>query len=219
MDQNSKRRMSKEKSGAILKVIVKHFFVEKEVTSTLVMDSLYSGLKVLEGQYKAKKNNGKHLDVEQQSIPIIQMEKDMFVLVEDVLLLLERFALEQRPPKDEKGPQNRIKKRGKRGIDYKVPSVSIEDARHAKEESVIYELRQRLGSQELTVATILRFSSNSFAHMQIEARNNNLEMQSVNNRKLIEDLDRLVEKVCIPAEVKEKRAELLQFQKHTLKCL
>nr|GME18364.1 MATH domain-containing protein At5g43560 [Ipomoea batatas] len=155
MDQNSKRRMSKEKSGAILKVIVKHFFVEKEVTSTLVMDSLYSGLKVLEGQYKAKKNNGKHLDVEEQSIPIIRMEKDMFVLVEDVLLLLERAALEQRPPKDEKGPQNRIKKRGKRGIDYRVPSVSIEDARHAKEESVIYELRQRLGSQELTVATIL----------------------------------------------------------------
>nr|GMC52312.1 exocyst complex component SEC3A-like [Ipomoea batatas] len=36
--------------------------------------------------------------------------------------------------------------------------------------------------------------------MQIEARNNKLEMQSVNNRKLIEDLDRLVEKFCIPAE-------------------
>nr|GME04469.1 wall-associated receptor kinase-like 9 [Ipomoea batatas] len=31
------------------------------------------------------------------------------------------------------------KKRGKRRIDYRVPSVSIEDARDAKEESVVYE--------------------------------------------------------------------------------
>nr|GLL18213.1 hypothetical protein Saspl_034285 [Ipomoea trifida]GMC50423.1 exocyst complex component SEC3A-like [Ipomoea batatas] len=38
------------------------------------------------------------------------------------------------------------------------------------------------------------------AIFNIEARNNKLEMQSVNNRKLIEDLDRLVEKFCIPAE-------------------
>ncbi|XP_019152841.1 PREDICTED: exocyst complex component SEC3A-like [Ipomoea nil] len=34
----------------------------------------------------------------------------------------------------------------------------------------------------------------------IEARNNKLEMQSVNNKKLIDDLDKLVEKFCIPAE-------------------
>nr|GLL29810.1 phosphatidylinositol/phosphatidylcholine transfer protein SFH13-like [Ipomoea trifida] len=47
-----------------------------------------------------------------------------------------------------------LKKRGKRRIDYRVPSVSIEDARDAKEESAVYEPRQRLGSQKLTVATI-----------------------------------------------------------------
>jgi hypothetical protein len=40
--------MSREKTDTILKVIVKHFFAEKEVTSTLVMDSMYSGLKSLE---------------------------------------------------------------------------------------------------------------------------------------------------------------------------
>nr|GMD80288.1 MATH domain-containing protein At5g43560-like isoform X1 [Ipomoea batatas] len=128
MDQNSRRRMSKEKSDAILKVIVKHFFVEKEVTSTLVMDSLYSGLKALEGQYKAKKGNGKHLDAEEQSIPIIRMEKDMFVLVEDVLLLLERAALEQLPPKDEKGPQNRIKD-GASGDDFNKDSIERDERR------------------------------------------------------------------------------------------
>lgn len=37
------------------------------------------------------------------------MEKDMFVLVDDVLLLLEKAALEPSPLKDEKGPQSRTK--------------------------------------------------------------------------------------------------------------
>ncbi|KAL5803732.1 hypothetical protein ACOSQ3_030532 [Xanthoceras sorbifolium] len=37
-----------------------------------------------------------------------------------------------------------LKKRGKRKIDYRVPSVSIEDVRDAKEESAVLELRQRL---------------------------------------------------------------------------
>ena len=41
--------MSREETDMILKVVVKHFFIEKEVTSTLVMDSLYSGLKAFEG--------------------------------------------------------------------------------------------------------------------------------------------------------------------------
>jgi len=47
--------MSREKTDVILKVVVKHFFIEKEVTSTLVMDSLHSGLKALEGQTRNQK--------------------------------------------------------------------------------------------------------------------------------------------------------------------
>ncbi|CAN8247820.1 unnamed protein product [Cochlearia groenlandica] len=108
LDQNSRRRMSREKIDGILKIVVKHFFVEKEVASTLVMDSLYSGLKTLEGQTK---NNSrlKLMDTKEFPAPIVSMEKDMFVLVEDVLLLLERAALEPLPPKYEKVPQNRTK--------------------------------------------------------------------------------------------------------------
>lgn len=110
IDQNARRRMSREKTDSILKVVVKHFFIEKEVTSTLVMDSLYSGLKALEGQTnKSKKGRAKLLDAEEMPAPIVRVEKDMFVLVDDVLLLLERAALEPLPPKDEKGPQNRTK--------------------------------------------------------------------------------------------------------------
>ncbi|XP_028181023.1 exocyst complex component SEC3A-like isoform X2 [Glycine soja] len=43
---------------------------------------------------------------------------------------------------------------------------------------------------------------------KIETRNNNLEMQSVNYKSLIEEFDKLLERSRVPSEVKEKRAEL-----------
>ena len=101
--------MSRERTDVILKVVVKHFFIEKEVTSTLVMDSLYSGLKALEGQAISKKGRLKLLEAEEMPAPIVRVDKDVFVLVDDVLLLLERAAMDLLPPKDEKGPQNRTK--------------------------------------------------------------------------------------------------------------
>eukprot|EP00257_Ricinus_communis_P004104 XP_002517004.2 TNF receptor-associated factor homolog 1a [Ricinus communis] len=128
MDQNARRRMSREKTDVILKVVVKHFFIEKEVTSTLVMDSLYSGLKALEGQTKSKKGRAKLLDVEEMPAPIVRVEKDMFVLVDDVLLLLERAAMEPLPPKDEKGPQNRTKD-GNSGEDFNKDSIERDERR------------------------------------------------------------------------------------------
>ncbi|XWS27668.1 hypothetical protein CRYUN_Cryun25bG0001200 [Craigia yunnanensis] len=42
-----------------------------------------------------------------------------------------------------------LKKRGKRKIDFRVPSVSIEDVRDAKEESAVHELRQKLVHKDL----------------------------------------------------------------------
>ncbi|XP_038898537.1 phosphatidylinositol/phosphatidylcholine transfer protein SFH13 isoform X2 [Benincasa hispida] len=56
-----------------------------------------------------------------------------------------------------------LKKRGKRKIDYRVPSVSIEDIRDAKEESAVHELRQKLLERNLLpfrlddYHTLLRF--------------------------------------------------------------
>ncbi|KAF5738580.1 MATH domain-containing protein [Tripterygium wilfordii] len=128
MDQNTQQRMSKEKRDAILKVVVKHFFIEKEVTSTLVMDSLYSGLKALEDQAKGKKGRAKLLDVEEMPAPIVCVDKDMFVLVDDVLLLLQRAALEPLPPKDEKGPQNRTKD-GSSGDDFNKDFIEHDEKR------------------------------------------------------------------------------------------
>ncbi|XP_044498679.1 TNF receptor-associated factor homolog 1b-like [Mangifera indica] len=128
IDQNARQRMSREKTDVILKVVVKHFFIEKEVTSTLVMDSLYSGLKALEGQGMCKKVRPKLLDAEETPAPIVYVENDMFVLVDDVLLLLERAALEPLPPKDEKGPQNRMKD-GSSGEDFNKDSIERDERR------------------------------------------------------------------------------------------
>lgn len=128
IDQNARRRMSREKTEMILKVVVRDFFIEKEVTSTLVMDSLYSGLKALEGQTKCKKGRVKVLDTEEMPAPMIRVEKDMFVLMEDVLLLLERAALEPLPPKDDKGPQNRTKDGGS-GEDFNKDSIERDERR------------------------------------------------------------------------------------------
>ncbi|KAL5542149.1 hypothetical protein UlMin_009859 [Ulmus minor] len=128
IDQNARRRMSREKMDMILKVVVKHFFIEKEVSSTLVMDSLYSGLKALEGQTKCKKGRLKLLEAEEMPAPIVRVEKDTFVMVDDVLLLLERAAFEPLPPKDEKGPQNRTKD-GNSGEDFNKDSIERDERR------------------------------------------------------------------------------------------
>jgi hypothetical protein len=112
--------MSRERSDIILKIIVKHFFIEKEVTSTLIMDALYSGLRVLELQsMKSKKWRELRLaDLEDMPPPMVWVKQDMFVLADDVMSLLERAVLEPvpyqtaSPGKDDKISQNRTTKVG-----------------------------------------------------------------------------------------------------------
>lgn len=94
----------------ILKAVVKRFFNEKEVTSTLVMDALYSGCKALDYRSRNKKGKYNGVDMEETINPIVWVDKDAFVLAGDVLVLLERVVSETLPPyKDDKGPQNRTK--------------------------------------------------------------------------------------------------------------
>lgn len=94
----------------ILKAVVKRFFNEKEVTSTLVMDALYSGCKALDYRSRNKKGKYNGVDMEEAINPIVWVDKDAFVLAGDVLLLLERVVSETLPAyKDDKGPQNRTK--------------------------------------------------------------------------------------------------------------
>ncbi|KAF7145163.1 hypothetical protein RHSIM_Rhsim04G0119600 [Rhododendron simsii] len=68
-----------------------------------------SGLKALEGQTKSKNGRGKSKDAEDSLVPIVRIEEDIFILVDDVLLIVERAALEPLAPKDGKGPQNEMK--------------------------------------------------------------------------------------------------------------
>ncbi|EHA8587627.1 hypothetical protein COCNU_scaffold002855G000040 [Cocos nucifera] len=133
IDPNARRHMSRDKTDAILKVVVKHFFIEKEVTSTLVMDSLYSGLKALECLSKNKKGRAQLIDLEELPAPMVHIDKDMFVLADDVLLLLERAVLEPfphqpLPPKDDKSTQNRTKD-GSSGEEFNKDSMERDEWR------------------------------------------------------------------------------------------
>jgi len=114
MDPSVRRHMTTEKTETILKVLVKQFFIEKEVTSTLVIDSLYSGLKALEYQSKNKKGIPKLTETDARSTPMVLIDQDMFILADDVILLLERAVLDTLPhqplpTKDDEGTHYRTK--------------------------------------------------------------------------------------------------------------
>ncbi|KAG0521541.1 hypothetical protein BDA96_08G169900 [Sorghum bicolor] len=133
MDPSVRRHMTREKTETILKVLVKQFFIEKEVTSTLVIDSLYSGLKALEYQSKNKKAIPKLTETDARSTPMVLIDQDMFVLADDVILLLERAALDTLPhqplpTKDDKSSQNRTKD-GNSGEEFSKDSIERDDRR------------------------------------------------------------------------------------------
>ncbi|CAA7057376.1 unnamed protein product [Microthlaspi erraticum] len=105
LDQNSRRQLSWAKRDEVLKEVVKNFFHEQKITSAFVMEFLYSGLKALEGQTKDKKCRLGLTDTEVSPAPMVTVEKDMFVLADDVMSLIHRFCLEPFASKDELGHQ------------------------------------------------------------------------------------------------------------------
>ncbi|XP_047093831.1 TNF receptor-associated factor homolog 1b-like [Lolium rigidum] len=140
IDPRTRQRMSREKTSTILKVLVKHFFVEKEVTSTLVMDSLYTGLKALEYQSMTMKAKTNIAELDELPAPMVHVDIDIFVLAGDFITLLERAALEPLPcqpvsPKDDKCSQSRMKD----GSSGEVNKVSME-----REERRLTELGRKI---------------------------------------------------------------------------
>ncbi|KAM0881390.1 hypothetical protein ACQ4PT_032961 [Festuca glaucescens] len=140
IDPRTRHRMSREKTSTILKVLVKHFFVEKEVTSTLVMDSLYTGLKALEYQSMTMKAKTNIAELDELPAPMVHVDIDIFVLAGDFITLLERAALEPLPcqpvsPKDDKCSQSRMKD----GNSGEVNKVSME-----REERRLTELGRKI---------------------------------------------------------------------------
>lgn len=73
-----------ERADVILKSVVKRFFNEKEVTSTLVMDALYSGCRALQMR-------SGHL-----SEVVMSVDHNEVHLAGDALSALERAACEVR---------------------------------------------------------------------------------------------------------------------------
>ncbi|KAL8263566.1 hypothetical protein R6Q59_021696 [Mikania micrantha] len=137
IDQNSRDHMLRVKSDSIVPQVVKYFFIEKEVTSTLLMESLYIGLTALK----------------EPSMPIVRMEKGSFILVEDLLLLLEREATEPLTQKDDhlgefsiQSDEKRLAELGRRTIEIYVlahifskTEVAYEEAALKLQEEVIHK--------------------------------------------------------------------------------
>ncbi|KAK4390632.1 Exocyst complex component SEC3A [Sesamum angolense] len=79
-------------------------------------------------------------------------------------------------------------------------------------EAEAFSERLKRELQALEAANVHAILENEPLIREIETGNNKLEMQSVNNKSLIEELDKLIEKLHIPAEVREKRAELQMLE-------
>eukprot|EP00232_Nephroselmis_pyriformis_P007884 CAMPEP_0182889078 /NCGR_PEP_ID=MMETSP0034_2-20130328/21819_1 /TAXON_ID=156128 /ORGANISM="Nephroselmis pyriformis, Strain CCMP717" /LENGTH=502 /DNA_ID=CAMNT_0025022547 /DNA_START=107 /DNA_END=1612 /DNA_ORIENTATION=+ len=95
----AKAKLGRERADVILKAIVKRFFNEKEVTSTLVMDALYSGCKALDeaaGRPGAAGAVAGQLVASGGAVSVSE-EKNVFTIQGDILQILERAATESIP--------------------------------------------------------------------------------------------------------------------------
>mmetsp|Transcript_12537 Transcript_12537/g.35224 ORF Transcript_12537/g.35224 Transcript_12537/m.35224 type:complete len:1065 (+) Transcript_12537:198-3392(+) len=130
-----KQKLSQERSDMILKGVVKHFFNEKEVTSTLVMDALYSGCRAMEEhsrQWMAKGEIASGSASMEPPCVVIDATKGQFSLGDNVLEALERAANETIPPfRDDKSPDG-LGGRNNSDDDYGKDSVDRDERRLAE---------------------------------------------------------------------------------------
>ncbi|XP_078180840.1 uncharacterized protein LOC144574689 isoform X2 [Carex rostrata] len=131
IDRISRRRITRDRTDSILKLLVKHFFIEKEVTSTLVMDALYTGLKVLEWQSRgddvrlALRLPG----LDDMPEPLVRIDEDMFVLSDDIINLIERASSEPALRQKEEKNAQAGKKDGACGEDAHKDSIESDERR------------------------------------------------------------------------------------------
>ncbi|KAK9820473.1 hypothetical protein WJX72_010699 [[Myrmecia] bisecta] len=139
LDPKRRRVLAAEKGDIILKGVVKRFFNEKEVTSTLVMDALFSGCKQLEEAFRTSQSTaaakGKKKDKQADagtSGVVIQADKNMFAVMGDVLAVLERAATETIPPfRDDKGADTLTVRSGQDVDEYSKDYVERDERRLA----------------------------------------------------------------------------------------
>ncbi|KAL0889090.1 hypothetical protein Bca101_013073 [Brassica carinata] len=100
-------------------------------TSTLMMDSLYSGWKAIEGQTKKKISRQRQMDnveLPAAPAPIVSVDQDMFVLVDDLLPLMQRTVFAPFRIKEVNGSQNPSKV-GDVGGEYSKEAIVRDESR------------------------------------------------------------------------------------------
>ncbi|XP_072988386.1 TNF receptor-associated factor homolog 1a-like isoform X1 [Typha latifolia] len=203
VDPSSRLRMSRDKTDAILKIVVKQFFVEKEVTSTLVMDSLYSGLKALEWQSKDSKGRGKLVNMDDLPVSMVHVDNNMFVLADDVIMLLEgvvseSLAYQPLPPKDDKCSQNRTKD-GSAGEEFNKDSIELDERRLTE-----------IGRKTLEIFVLAHIFSSKIEIAYLEAVALKRQEQLIREEEAAALAELELKGKRIAAE-KEKRAKKKQF--------
>ena len=93
LSDKQKHALLREKASVILQRLVKRFFNEKEVTSTLVMDALYAGCKQLE-EATSMKADGKLPASASAPVVKIDAKRNIFYLEGDALQVWNRAATE-----------------------------------------------------------------------------------------------------------------------------
>ncbi|KAG2262079.1 hypothetical protein Bca52824_069158 [Brassica carinata] len=119
------------KMDVVLNLAARIFFVMRQGTSTLMMDSLYSGWKAIEGQTKKKISRQRQMDnveLPAAPAPIVSVDQDMFVLVDDLLPLMQRTVFAPSRIKEVNGSQNPSKV-GDVGGEYSKEAIVRDESR------------------------------------------------------------------------------------------
>lgn len=128
---NEKKALVQHKGSEMLKGLVKRFFNEKEVTSTLVMDALFSGCKQVEEVSRASIGPKGKRRVSNPSV-IINADKNVYALGQDVLAVLDRACQESIPMlRDDKPADALTVRHGPETDDYNRDFIERDEKRLA----------------------------------------------------------------------------------------
>ena len=105
LSSGQKDKLSSEKADTVYKAIVKRFFNEKEVTSTLVMDALHAGCRVLDITNQMNEAANASGDYQPATVTV-DKERGMFhlgkILGGDIITILEKAPDDLLPTYEEK---------------------------------------------------------------------------------------------------------------------
>ena len=162
LDGGEKIKLSTEKADGVLKSVVKRFFNEKEVTSTLVMDALHSGCKALDPTNTGKLGCAFN---EESKSPYVKLSPDdnQFEVNGDLLRILDAAAADSLPrfsdEKDEKGEdagkdsverdEKRLAELGRQTVEiFVISQICIQKLETAYREHAALKLQEDLIREE-----------------------------------------------------------------------